>query len=182
MRNEDEAVMLRPERAEFMVERDGLGVVLGANGVAGFDAQATGGGGLEKDDGVVAGELGGERGAYGVEEMVRLAGPVGRAIHGSAVAEEDALGIERGLDILKVALDVVDGALGGVDGGGFVGAREAAGEKQRGGLGDDDDLFADLAAEEIGGGGLAAAGSAGEDDAAAGVGVWSHDGVRRGGF
>ena len=171
MRDEDEAVVLGPERAKFAVESDGLGVVLGTDGVAGFDAQTAGGRGLEKDDGVVAGEFRGERGADGGEKMVRLAGPVGRAIHGAAVAEKNAVGVKRGLDVFEVALDVEDGPLGGMDGGGFVGAREAAGEEQRGGLGDDDDLLADLAAEEIGGGGLAAAGSAGEDDAAAGLGV-----------
>ena len=165
--DEDEARVVLPERAESGVEGDGLEVVFGAGGVAAFDAHAAGGGGFEEEDGVVAEEFGFEGGSDGVEEAVRLTWPVGCAVDGAAVAEEDAVWVGGVLDVFEVTLDVVDGGLGGLDGAFGGAAREAAGEEHGGGFGDDDDAVADFATEEVGGGGFAAAWAAGEGDAAA---------------
>ena len=177
VRDENEAMVLGPEGAQAGVECDGFLVAFGADGIAVIDAEAAGGRGFEEDDGVVTGEFLFEGGADGGEEVMGFAGPVGGAVHRAAVAEENAFGIEGGLNVFEVALHVEDGALGGVDGGGFLGAGEAAGEKQGGGLGNNDDPLADFAAEKVGGGGLAAAGSAGENNATTVVGGGFHGGL-----
>ena len=165
--DEDEARVALPESAEAGVEGDGLEVVFGADGVTAFDAHAAGGGGFEEDDGVVAEEFGFEGGTDGMEEAVGITWPVGCAVDGAAVAEEDAVWVGGVLDVFEVTLDLVDGGLGGLDGAFGGAAREAAGEEHGGGFGDDDDAVADFASEEVGGGGFAAAGAAGEGDAAA---------------
>lgn len=169
MGNEGEARVFGPEGAKFAVELSGLFKCFVANEVAALDADTADSGAFEKDDGVVAGEFMFLSGAEGLEEMMWFARPVGGTVHGAAVAEKDAAGIHGGVKVLEVALDVVDGALGGEDPAGFSRAWEAAGEEHGGGLGNDDDGGADLAAEEVGGSGFASAGAPGEDDAAAAI-------------
>lgn len=114
--DEDEVGVLLPELAESEVEGDGFVVGFRAGGIAAFDAHAAGGGGFEEDDGVVAGEFLCGSGAEAAEEAFWFAGPVGGSVDGAAVAEEDAVRVAGVLNVFEVALDLIDGALGGFDG------------------------------------------------------------------
>ena len=68
VRDEDEARVVGPERAETLVERDGFGIAFGADRVAGLDAESASGGGLEENHGVVAREFAVDRGADGLKK------------------------------------------------------------------------------------------------------------------
>lgn len=111
MGDDDEAWVLGVEGFEAVVEVDGLLERLVADGVAAFDLEATEGGGFEEQDGIVAGEFVFQGGVEVGEETVGVVGPVGGAVDGAAVAEEDAVGVAGSLYLFEVFLDVVDGAL-----------------------------------------------------------------------
>lgn len=100
MRDEGKVWVMGPEVAQFGIESDGLLEGLIADGIAAFDGGTADGGGFEKDDGIIASEFGRHGGMEGIEVGLAGAGPVGGAVDGATVAEEDAVWVEAEVFIL----------------------------------------------------------------------------------
>ena len=111
------------------------------------------------------------------EEAVGLVGPVGRAIHRAAVAEQHPVGEARGLHVFEVALHVVDGRLQRLARVHLGRPGEAAGKQQGRRLGHHHHALANLPPEQIRRRRLAAARAAGQHDAAAIPPVASHPSI-----
>jgi hypothetical protein len=115
--------------------------------IATFNRHSAHCGRFEEDHGVVAFQLSRLGAPDGREEFAGLARPVGRAIDGAPVAQQDAVGIERRLDILQVGLHVVDRPLRRSSRVGFARPWEPSREQQRGRLWHHHDTLANLASK-----------------------------------
>lgn len=165
MRYEAERRVVRPEVAQFGIERNGLLQGLVADGVASFNGEASDSGGLEKDDGIIAGKLSVAAGVVGRKVGVFRIGPVGSPINGAAITQQDAVRIERAIFVFEMTLHMVNSTLGMALGRWLGGAGEPALKEDGGGFRHNDDGVTNLAAEQICRGGLATARATGKGDA-----------------
>ena len=111
MRHQEEARVAAPQPPKRLVEHQGLFAGLRAGGVPSLDVVAAGRRALEEYDRVVARKLVRVGRVHGSKEVVGLPRPVGGAIDGPAITEQDALRVQRALHVLQVSLHVKDGGL-----------------------------------------------------------------------
>jgi hypothetical protein len=114
----------------------------------------------------VALKFGFERRAGRPEETLLTPGPVGQAVKGAAVADDQASVGVRSCHLFHLALDAKDGALSGLSPDGSIDAGEATAEDDAGGFRNKDDVPAKVEPREFENGRLAATGSTGQDDQA----------------
>ena len=149
-----------PRLCNPLVDRPGF--------VAGFEAQGIAVVVLARtrraqvDDGIVARQFRVQARAELVPEVPGT-GPVGDAVDRAAIAQDDR-GIRRIRGDLQLALDVVDGPLGGAAQRVRLAARKASAEHDAGGFGHDQDVPAEGVADELERRGLSRARSAGQGD------------------
>lgn len=92
--------------------------------------------GAEMNDGIVPAELAIKSGSQGGPELLRRAWPIGEAIDGATITEDDRriVAIPRGL---QLALDIEDRPLGGAATGRIILSRKAAAKDYASSLGQD---------------------------------------------
>ena len=164
-----EGGVVAPEVGEELAAGDGgFGVFesAGVGGVAVVEAEC--GAGLEPDDGVVAAKLGLEGGADIAPVIFDTFGPVGGAVDGAAIEEENFVGVGGGGSFFLIDLQAIDFALyvaaaGEVE---FIPAGLEGVVDLGGGFGDECELIWMCDGDFLGDDGFAGAGAAGEDDSA----------------
>src|SRR5262245_56341501 len=135
--------MLEPELSQPKIELHGLVVRFDSNRVPPLDRHPPRCCRLEEENGVVARELLQPRSPRELQEFVGTAWPIRSAVDRPSIAEQDPIGIERGLNVLEVALHLVDGKLRRFTCMKLVRPRKSSAEKHRGRLGNDDDALTD---------------------------------------